>query len=373
MDLKKVAFDKGFSLSFGSSNQKRVYGFTYENFENDILKKQMHYEMEINFMQDRYANNCVFEINRKQIFIDNKAPDSKMEQIVDKAAQAMYPLRIKVKKNGEIEEILNSDVIGKRWLAIKEGLSKYYTGEIAFKVIDKIDAVLLDEDLLLESISQNWFFHLYFKPLYVAYGEKLRCKFIWDSPVFGSQFIKYGVVHTVAEHYDTDDKININGDGIAIDERTLEEIRTGYDFPKNKLAGGDEEPVESTMNVDYKLYAEDRSIFSVIGTFETKIDENTQRKIQLELYHFPETSSFRPWSDFKKKESQRIFDSYQTKEEDDFIDYVAISRKQHALLPKPEKILGPPREKIELYIHEEPVVKDEISFLGKIKSIFSKK
>lgn len=373
MDLKKVALDNGYSLNFGASKQKRVYGFCYESFQNNILKDQMHYEVEVNFLEDNSAHTCIFEIDRKQVYINNKVPDTKIQQIAEKASQAIFPLRIKMKANGEIEEILTSDAIKKRWFSTKEDLLKYYTGETVSKVVNKIEAVLLNDDLLKKSIYQNWFFHLYFKPFYTDYTEKLKFKYIWDSPVFGHQSIKYGVVHTLKEYYDPEDKININADGIAIDERTIEEIMEGYDFPKAQLAGEEAEPVESNMNVDYKLYQEDRSIFSVTGTFETKINENTQRKIQVEMYHFPETSSFRPWSDAGIKESMRVFQSYQKfdDDDDDIIDIAAASRKRGPKEPEPERILGPPRQPIQLYVPEEEYeVKKKVSIWNKIKSFF---
>lgn len=376
MNLEKVALNKGFSLSFGVSTQKRVYGFCYESFQNDKLKEQMHYEVEVDFLQDSSGRNCIFEFNRKQVYINNKAPNSKIEQIAEKASQIIFPLRIKMKTNGEIEEILTSNSIKKRWLSAKEDILNYYKGETISKVVTKIETVLLNDDLLKKSIYQNWFFHLYFKPFYTDYTEKLKFKYIWDSPVFGNQFIKYGVVHTLKEHYDSNDKININADGIAIDERTIEEIMEGYDFAKSLLEGEDAERVVSKMNVDYKLYKEDRSIFSAIGTFETKINENQQRKIQVALYHFAEKSSFRPWSDAGLKESQRIFQSYQKfdDDEDDIIDIAVASRRIQPKKQEPERILGSPRQPIQFYIHEEetdPVKKTGI--WDKIKSGFKKK
>ncbi|MEO8238401.1 MAG: hypothetical protein ABI576_09850 [Flavobacterium sp.] len=373
MDLKKVVFDQGFSLRFGVSQQKRVYGFCYESFENNVLKSQIHYEVETYFTGDNFGENCIFEINRKQLYINNQVPDSKIEQIVQKAAQTIYPLRIKIKSNGEIEEILTANTIKKRWLSAKEELLKYYKGETISKVIHTIETVLLDDVLLKQSICQNWFFYLYFKPLYVDYTEKLKCKFIWNSPVFGNQFIEYGAVHTIEEHYDADDKIKIKADGIAIDERSIEEIMEGYAFPKKYLSDEVSEPVESKMDVAYKLYKEDRSICSVTGTFETKINENTQRKIQVEIYHLAETSSFRPWSDASLKESQRIFQSYQNKEDDDIIDITArIKRELELATPKIERIMGTPRPKNEFYIPEEPTKKKKISFVDKIKTVFKK-
>lgn len=372
MDLKKVAFDKGFSLTFGSSNQKRRYGFCYENFENNILKNQIHYEIEIHFLDDNFGHNCIFEINRKQFYINNKIPNSKIEQIAEKAAQTIFPLRVRMKPNGEIEEIQTNSSSKKRWQSVKEDILKYYRGETISKVISKIEATLLNDDLLKQSIYQNWFFHLYFKPLYVDYTSKLRFKQIWESPVFGNQFIEYGVVHSIKDHYDADDKININANGISIDERTIDEITEGYKFPKKYLSEEIFETVDSKMNVDYKLYQEDRSIFSITGTFETKIAENTQQKIQVEIYHFPDKSSFRPWSDKELKESKRIFQSYQAKEEEDIIDVAAMITKQQEMNPNEERVLGSRVEKNQFYIPDEPVANKKMSFGDKIKSIFKK-
>ncbi|MFZ0597842.1 MAG: hypothetical protein WAM46_12750 [Flavobacterium sp.] len=374
MSEEKIAFDSGFSINFGASNQKRLYGFCYESFENNVLKNQLHYEIEIAFLQDNYGGNSIFEINRKQVYVNNRTSDSKIIQIAERASQAIFPLRVKMKSNGELQEILTINAIKKRWINIKDKILEDYKGKTISKIIHKIDTVFLDDDLLKESICRNWFFHLYFKPFYVEYSAKLRFKSIWDSPVFGNQCIKYGVVHTIKEHYDENDKININADGIGIDERSIEEIMEGYDFPKNEFSEETAEPVTSQMLVDYKLYKEDRSIFSVTGTFETKISEKKQHKIQVEMYHFADTGSFRPWSDFAAKESQRIFQSYQKfdDDEDDIIDIVAASRRRQSESPKRERILGPPRERIQLYVHEEPDLSPKKGFWNKIKSIFKK-
>lgn len=373
MNLEKVALDQNFSLSYGASTQKRIYGLCYESFQNENLKDQLHYEVEVQFVEDNYGANRILEIDRRQVYINNKVPSSKMEQIAEKASQTIFPLRIIMKANGEIEEILTNTAIKKRWFAVKEEILNYYKGDTISKVVNKIESVLLNEDLLQKSIYQNWFFHLYFKPFYTEYSEKLNFKYIWNSPVFGNQCIKYGVVHTLTEHYDTDDKVCINVDGISIDERSIEEILEGYNFPKAQLSGEEVEPVKSIMNVDYKLYKEDRSIFSVTGTFETKINKNTQQKIQIEIFHFPETSSFRPWSDFVLKENKRIFQSYQNNDDDDIIDIVEVSKRlRQDEKPQPERILGAPRESVQFYVPEEPDMIVKISFWDKIKSGFKK-
>lgn len=376
MDNRKVKFDSNFILDFGASNQTRIYGFLYEIFENDILKNQIFYEVEVVFLTDQYGNNSVFEINRKQIFINNKKSRSHLEQIADDAGQAIFPIRIKIKKNGEIEKILNQDAIVHRWKETKIKLLDYYKGEKITKVITKIETVFFNDNLLEKSLKQNWFFNLFFKPLYVNYTQKLQYKYIWESPIFGNQSVKYGAVHTLKEHYSTNDTIHINIDGIAIDERTIEEIISGYNFPKSKLETTDSEPVESQLNIDYQLYAEDRSIFSVIGKFDTKIDEKTNQTIQLELYHLPENSSFRPQIDAAQKEGQRIFDSYQKmtesdnyKNNDKYDYFYDLNKELKNNPPKsiPEKINI--EERIELFV-EEIIPEKKVSFWTKIKSLF---
>lgn len=368
MNTRKVS---NFNLDYGASNQQRIYAFNYENFENDVLKNQIFYELEVQFMDNMYGNNCVFEINRKQININNKVPNSKIEQIAETAAQAFFPIKIKIKKNGEIDSILNHDAIKERWPVSKNKILEYYKGQKVAKVISKIENILLNEILLQESLNHNWFFHLFFKPLYVDYTEKLSAKYIWKSPVFGNQFIEYGVVQTVQEKYSTDDKITINVVGISIEERTIEEIRAGYNIPKSQFLELEPDFAESDMNVDYKLYEEDRSIYSVRGTFNTKISEKINQKIQLEIYHLTESSSFRPQSDTVAKENQRIFESWQAVDKrkgnhDYFFDLSKEIREN----PPPHKPVYT-GEKIELFV-EEILPKKKKSMWNIIKLIFRK-
>lgn len=376
MELKKVSFEDHHSLNFGASDQKRTYGFSYEDFENDALQNQIFYEVDVNFLKDKYGINCVFEINRKQIYVNNKELSLKIEQIAHQAAQTIFPIRIKTKPDGEIEEILNYSSIKKRWLDERPNFQQYYKGEKLAKVIAKIDALLLHDAVLKEFISQSWFFHLFFKPLYISYTEKLSSKHIWESPVFGNKSIRYETIHTVKEHYSATDKININVAGVAADEKSIDEIISGYNFSKSKLSQTKTAPVVSKMQVDYQLYAEDRSIFTIAGSFETRINENTQHKIKTDLYHLTESSSFRPWSNTAQKESQRIFDSYQNFDDDsknDTYDYFFDLTKQAKKTSEP--IVQNPlykRETIELFV-EEIFPEKKVGFWTRIKNSFQKK
>lgn len=368
MSERKVKFEPNFSLDFGAANQKRIYGFVYDNLENDILKTQLFYEIEI--VLTDLGGYYTFEIDRKKIYINNQTNYSQIEKIANTASEALFPIRVKLKQDGQIDQILNLNEIAKRWLSSRKNLLEYYKGVKSEKIISKIDELFFSDKLLQQSITQNWFFHLFFKPLYISYSERHFTKHIWKSPVFGNQYIEYGVVQRVEENYSDDDKIIINVDGISIDERSVDEILSGYSFSQSKFSETEVEFIESKLNVDYKLYKEDRSISSVTGTFDTKIDEKTNQRIEIEIYHLTESSSYRPESDEKKKTFQQMFQSWQTEEEEDIID-ISKPKWQVPNAPQPQTP-KPSHKKIELFVGVGDDIKAK-SFWDWIKSIFTKK
>jgi hypothetical protein len=368
LDLKKVSFDKDNRIKFYAFTKKRVYGFTCQNFENEELTSTVHYEIEVECIQSYYSN-CIFEINRKQVFIDEQAPDLKIEQIAEACAQAIFPIQVKVNQEGNIVKIENHEAIKKRWGPIKARLLKYYQGNIVAEILLKSETVLLNENLLEKSICKSWFFHLYFKPLYISYNQNRSHDCIWESPVFGNQIIKYDVNHTIEEYYSATDKIFINAKGKSIDERTIDEVLNGYSYPKSKMAGIVATPLKSEMEAQYKLYGEDQSIFSIIGTYKTKITEQKQKTTQVEIYHLPENSSFRPQSNKVEKQNHELYQSYQNKGDEDIIDICATIKNSQ---PKPRLDPRPIQNRISLLVVDEPI-EEKLGFWSRSKSFFRKK
>lgn len=361
---KKISPEMEFRLRLTPFTQKRNYGLTLQNYEDEELTSTIHYETEIVCSQN---NNqyTVFEINRKQLFIDNQAPDLKIEQIADSCAQAIFPICVKVNQKGDIVSIANHETIKQRWMPIKERLSNYYEGKIITEIIQKAETLLFDSQLLQKSISKNWFFHLYFKPLYVNYSQNKSNIDIWESPVFANQNIKYEVHHTVEENYSETNKIFINAKGKSIDERTIEEVLKGYNYSKSKMAGIISKPLESEMEVNYKLYGEDRSVFSIIATFKTQVAKGKQKTTQAEIYHLPENSSYRPESHKSLSETLDVFRSFQNQEDEDIIDIFANVKNAY---PKPRLDT---ENRISLLIEDEPII-EKSNFWSRTKAILNK-
>jgi hypothetical protein len=363
-DLKKVSFDKDNRINFAAFTKTRTYGFECETLENEVLKNRVHYEIEIRCIQNN-VSNCVFEIKRKQIYINNQAPDLMMEQIADKAAQTIFPIHLKLTESGEIDAIENMDAIKKRWIQKKEELNSYYEGIIIEDIINKTERVLLNHYALKQSICDNWFFHLYFKPLYIDYTQKLQRKFIWESPVFGHQNLEYGAVHTIEENCSETDKIYINVKGVSLEERSLDQIKKGIQGINSKNSENAIEEVESEMETQYKLYSEDRSIFSIISTFKTKIGPNLYNINNVEVYHLPESRDYRPQYSRGIRASVDHFNRMMNKQDEDI--FVVPSVKNRIQSPRSTEAID-----FNFFIEEEPVPQKE-SLMGKIKTIFKKK
>jgi hypothetical protein len=364
LDLKKVSFDKDNSINLAAFTKTRIYGFECETFENEALKNRVHYEIEIRCIQN-HVSNSVFEIKRKQIYINNQAPDLMMEQIADKAAQAIFPIHLKLTESGEIDAIENMEAIKKRWIQKKEELNSYYEGTIIEDIIQKTERILLNHNALKQSICDNWFFHLYFKPLYINYTQKLQRKFIWESPVFGHQNLEYGAIHTIDENCSETDKIYINVKGASLEERSLDQIKKGIHGISSKNADNVIEEVESDMEVQYKLYAEDRSIFSISSTFKTKIGPNLYNINNVAIYHLPESKDYRPEYSRGIRESIDRFSRMMNQEDKDV--FVMRSAKNYQTKERTSKSLD-----FNFFIEEGPVQQKE-SLMGKIKTIFKKK
>ena len=363
-DLKKVSFDKDNRINFAAFTKTRTYGFECETFENEVLKNRVHYEIEIRCIQN-HVSNCVFEITRKQIYINNQAPDLMMEQIADKAAQTIFPIHLKLTESGEIDAIENMDAIKKRWIQKKEELNSYYEGIIIEDIINKTERILLNHNALKQSICDNWFFHLYFKPLYIDYTQKLQRKFIWESPVFGHQNLEYGAIHTIDENCSETNKIYINVKGLSLEERSLDQIKKGIHGISSINADNAIEEIESEMEAQYKLYAEDRSIFSIISTFKTKIGTNLYNINNVSIYHLPESKEYRPEYSVGLRESIDRFSRMMNKEDEDI--FVIPSVKKRTQVPRSKETID-----FNFFIKEGPVLQKE-SLMGKIKTIFKKK
>lgn len=256
----------------------KTYGYTLENYEGDRIKNKIHYEVDTVYKENDY-NLKIIEINRKQVYINHKMPDVAIEQLLDKIAQNMFPIALEINDSGVIIAISNHKEIKKRWLASKEELMQYYKKEQSDAIINKADLYFNNEKQLRGMLSNNWFFNLFFKPIY---NNSPEIQYTTKIPFLSKRLVEYEIKQTMDNVYTKSGKVIINHIGKITDHRTI------YEVLQNKTVLEKERPniqhIQSEGNVQYKLNSADNSMFSIIGTFNTKMSNEKINKVQIEIY-----------------------------------------------------------------------------------------
>jgi hypothetical protein len=278
---KLVQRETGRNLFPARFYTQKTYGYTFENYEGDLVKNKIHYEVDAVYKKNDF-NLKIIEINRKQVYINDKMPDVTVEQLLDKIAQNIFPIVLEISNTGEIKAIANHIEIKKRWLANKEELIHYYKKEQSDTIIKNGDLYFNNEKVLLEMLSKNWFFNLFFQPIYGNYPEKKEIQYTTKVPFWSKRLLEYEITQTLKDFYTKSGKLIINHIGKTIDHRTIDEVL------QNKTVLEKDRPhiqtIQSEANVQYKLNSSDNSIFSIIGTFSTKMSNEKINKIQIEIY-----------------------------------------------------------------------------------------
>ena len=159
---------------------------------------------------------------------------------------------MQISGKGEIENIGNHKEILERWQTKKEKLIEYYKGDIAEKIIAKANNFFKNKYILTESLTENWFFNLYFKPIYGSYSTK---KVINYNSTFTFESKEFEIIQNLEDVYSKTNKIILNVKGRVTNSNTRDEA-----------------------TIQYKLNEADKSIFSIVGTFNSN-DKRTQVEI----------------------------------------------------------------------------------------------
>ena len=249
---KKEQRKTGYVIWSDRFYNKKMYGLLIENYEKDTLINKIHYQVEIVYLRND-SNKKIIELNRKQVYINNKQPETIIEQLADTISKTFFPIQVQVSSNGELENIENFEEIKGRWVSKKASLLDYYKGEIAEKIIAKTDNYFKNKYALMESLTENWFLNLFFKPIYGSYSTKKEVQYKTSFPTTTAIF---EITQNLEEVYSKTNKLIVNVKGESMHSKTINEAV-----------------------IQYKLNDEDKSIFSLLGIFTSN-----NKKTQVEIY-----------------------------------------------------------------------------------------
>jgi len=108
------ALPPGFSLPFYPLNLKRQYGLSFHIRQNGKEQKIYH-ELDVFCATSTQDGDFLFQLDKKQVYINNKAPDSLLDAMADRCGKLLYPLTVLVSRQGSFKNIANGAAIRQRW------------------------------------------------------------------------------------------------------------------------------------------------------------------------------------------------------------------------------------------------------------------
>lgn len=241
---------------------KRNYGVIFKYYKNDTDYTQLHFEVEVVYKGQSQFGKHIFSIDKKKIFIDEKAPDLILEQFAEKAGSCLYPMDIITSDEGPFEEILNYEDVKSRWNSAKKDLEDYYKGKIAEDMIANIDEMYLNQEKLNSTVSKDLFLTLFFMPIYRKHTNRIAEYEKKITFLSVKKTVDYSILQQVDEYLTATKKQVI------------------------RLAGNSEKAKSSQpeLEFDYKIDNETKSIYSIKGTIDLKQLRSSIQKIEVQMY-----------------------------------------------------------------------------------------
>jgi hypothetical protein len=279
-----VVFDN-LSLNLSSELFKRIYGVSILFKKDNTEDHGITYEIKIVRKYSHNDNSWDFQIDKKELRINNEAPNLASDEIAQKCWRVFYPLDIKVNDNWIHKTIVNIEELNKRWVALKKEFEEDYIDEVSKWYISEFDKSIKNPLLLQTLIDQDIFLAFYFAPLYRGYTPyALSAKVNVRIPIVPkTKAVFYELEQNVLEHYSYFNSISIKQKGKVNDERSAEEIVNRKGFAQNEG-----EPAKGDYSAQYELDKDTKTIQSIIADCSIRLPYNEGRSVHLEAYYLSE-------------------------------------------------------------------------------------
>lgn len=224
--------DSVFSLSLANPQINNTYGVLY-TIENGEVTTTLKQKINVNWKGRSENNFYFFELDRiGNIYINDTAADSMVEDIAEKASAALYPLLVVVDQNGKWVYINNFNQIEERWQETKKQILKYYKGDHVEKYLSIYDKNLENSDTLFLSLSKDWFLNAFFNGFHVQYPHTLSIQKEIEFPFLAkTENLNYLVNQQFDDRFDIDNFLVININGKLNDERTKSDFENELSLP----------------------------------------------------------------------------------------------------------------------------------------------
>lgn len=258
----------------------QTYGVVL-HFDN---KTKVHFKAEVSCRRQIDEVHYLFEVNRQQVYINQKEPDLLIERLSDDLGKVLYPLSLVVNHEGFIESIANHPDLLQRWEQRRPDLERYYTGKIAEDIISRMDKAMRQESVIRNKLRQDWFLAMFFsgiyglKPMDYKQMTPLRLPVIAYGPG-----VHFAITREITEQHTASKSLIITCKGHLNEERSAKDIAEGNLLPLTAPQGRDS--ATGTVQLTYRLYHKDFSVRSILCDCQLTLGVAPEKKVRVEIYH----------------------------------------------------------------------------------------
>lgn len=227
------------TLYYGQDQSEKEYG---------VLLKFPLKSLELSYTIACKREGQKLLLTKSQTYVDGEAISSSAVEIMAKAESSLYPLHIRLRQDGGIADVINSEEIAQRWN--EEGLAQlqaYYQSVESDSIIAEINKALLAVNPKVDLFKQNQFYRFFFLSVYRTYPQfKLNAKLSVYIPSLGRS-VFYKTTCRLNPEYSTTGKIILRIKG------EVEENDSNKDVDKG------------CINLLYKFHKETALIYAIEG------------------------------------------------------------------------------------------------------------
>ncbi len=169
--MKHITFGDQYHDSLDNPKDvKRVRWYGVDMFFSDNKKKKhLNYTMKVHYHRQINRSSWIVSLTKSDVFINNKKPDYfKQELDLDFGLNVLYPIQLTISQRGSVERINSESYtnILKRFEEFKQRTLKSSAGVHVERYIQNLEQQIQNKNHLLKCLLQEWFYSLYFTPLY---------------------------------------------------------------------------------------------------------------------------------------------------------------------------------------------------------------
>lgn len=156
--------------------ERREYSYLFQK-----EKKKINFDF--SFQNEYHSEKKLVRINRYHPLINDEKPDETLiGNLVFQAAEALFPITLQINSSGYPSAIFNHSEILERWRSFIPRLREYYDNTLSIKLLNRIGNLYKNPVKLLKGLRNDWFFSVFFFPIYGEYVNDEAVKINYPFP-----------------------------------------------------------------------------------------------------------------------------------------------------------------------------------------------